>query len=128
MHSITSRGALLLSSLVLAISSAAAQLGPTVVLPAAFTPPPVFKNTNLLRTIDLTKPYSREVIAIVVENVSDEPQSDYFVPFAKDVVDRVSYVEARDKKGLLGTFEVSRVQFDAARSAAHPSSCCPDLT
>ena len=120
--SITPCGALLLSSLVLAISSAAAQLGPKVVLPATFAPPPVFKNTNLLRTIDLTKPYSREVIAVVVENVSEEPQSDYFVAFASDVVDRLSYVEARDKKGLLGRFEISRVQFNAARSVERPSS------
>ncbi|TGZ82950.1 Ribophorin I [Ascodesmis nigricans] len=83
-----------------------------LVLPPDFTPPQVFNNTNLLRTIDLTRPYSREVIAVIVENGSNQTQTEYYVPFAKEVVDRVSYVEARDKAGPGGDFIVRKVEFD----------------
>jgi hypothetical protein len=115
MHSFIARGALLLSSLFVAVSYASSEIESKLVLPASFTPPPVFKNTNLLRTIDLTKPYSKEIIAVIAENISGKKQSEYFVPFDKDVVDRVSYVEATDKKGPLGRFEVSKVEFNPER-------------
>lgn len=76
---------------------------------ADFSPPLVFKNTNLLRSVDLTRHYSREIIAIIVENTSKEPQTVYYVPFAEDTARRISYIEARDKKGSAADFEVSAV-------------------
>lgn len=118
MRSIIARGALVLSTL-LAVSSASS-IASAVVLPASFTPPPVFKNTNLLRAIDLTRPYSKEIIAIIIENVSGEKQSDYYVPFDANVVENVSYLEARDKKGSQGDFEVSRVEFNPERYTPPP--------
>jgi oligosaccharyltransferase complex subunit alpha (ribophorin I) len=111
MRSFVARGALLLSSLLTAVSAAAAssEVKSKHVLPSDFTPPPVFKNTNLLRTIDLTKPYSRETIAVIVENTSKEKQNEYFVPFPANEAGQVSYFDARDKKGPLGEFEVREV-------------------
>ena len=82
----------------------------SLVSAATFTPPQVFKNSNLLRTIDLSRPYVRETTAVVVENVSEEPQTEYYVPFARDVVTKISSIEARDKKGNLGDFEAKLVE------------------
>lgn len=86
-----------------------------LVLPPDFTPPQVLKNTNLLRSVDLTRPYSREVVAVIVENVSGAPQNEYYVPFDKEMAERVSYVEARDKAGPGGEFMVRKVEFDENR-------------
>jgi oligosaccharyltransferase complex subunit alpha (ribophorin I) len=111
MRSFIAGGALLLSSLLTAVSAVAAPSAPQskLVLPSDFTPPQVFKNTNLLRTIDLTKPYSRETVAVIVENISKEKQNEYFVPFPTNEIGKVSYFDARDKKGPLGEFEVNEV-------------------
>jgi len=84
----------------------------SLVSAATFIPPQVFKNNNLLRTVDLSKPYVRETTAVIVENVSKEPQTEYYVQFPKDVVPKISSIEARDKKGGLGDFEVKLVEFD----------------
>lgn len=104
------------SLLVLAGQSVASASSPQspLVLPAGFTPPQVFKNTNLLRTVDLSKPYSREVVAIIVENTSEQPQSEYYVPLDRVQAERVSYVEARNKK-VEGKFNVTRLDGDAKR-------------
>src|SRR5687767_10560998 len=88
----------LLSSLYSVVSSS------SVGLLSTFTPPNVFQITNLLRTVDLTKPYIRETIAAVVENSSNEPQSEFYVPFPKEVIPKISYVNAKDKKGTKGEF------------------------
>lgn len=80
-----------------------------------FSPPQVFKNVNLLRTVDLIKPYVKETIAAIVENVSKEPQSEYYVPFPKDVVPKISSVEAIDKKGSLGDFKTELMEADPER-------------
>jgi oligosaccharyltransferase complex subunit alpha (ribophorin I) len=115
MRSFFTRGALLLSSLLVAVSAASSKPESKLILPADFAPPQVFRNTNLLRTIDLTRPYSREVIVVIVENVSGEEQSQYFLPFGKDAAEKVSYIEARDKKGHRGEFEVSKAEADPER-------------
>jgi len=47
---------------------------------------------------------------VIVENVSEEPQKEYYVSFAKDVVPKISSIEARDKKGNLGDFEAKLVE------------------
>jgi oligosaccharyltransferase complex subunit alpha (ribophorin I) len=86
-----------------------------LVLPKGFSPPQVWKNTNLLRTIDITKPYIRETIAVIIENTSEEPQADYYVPLAKDTVPHLSYFKAKDKKGNGEEFSVSAVEFDSER-------------
>lgn len=109
------------SLLALAGQSLAAASSPQepLVLPADFQPPQVYRNTNLLRTVDLSKPYSREVVAVIVENTSDEPQSEYYVPLAREQAGNVSYLKARDKKAGV-KFSVRRV--DGAEDRFPPSS------
>lgn len=98
MRLLLSRGVLAL--LILAVSPGS----------CSFTPPQVFKNVNLLRTFDLTRHYVKETTAVIVENVSQEPQSDYFVPFPRNALSKVSWIGARDKKGDLGDFETKLVE------------------
>src|SRR4051794_28778901 len=65
----------------------------------AFSPPQVFKNTNLLRTVDMSRGLVKETIAVIIENTSEQPQSEYYLgPFSLDELEMVSYVEAKDKK------------------------------
>ncbi|KAJ6260629.1 dolichyl-diphosphooligosaccharide--protein glycosyltransferase subunit 1 [Drechslerella dactyloides] len=60
--------------------------------------PQVFKNTNLLRTIDASKAYIRETIAVIIENTSDKPQTEYYLPLSVPGSSAVSFVECKDKK------------------------------
>ncbi|KAF3923477.1 hypothetical protein ABW21_db0208270 [Orbilia brochopaga] len=60
--------------------------------------PQVFKNTNLLRTIDASKGYIKETIAVIIENTSDKPQTEYYLPFSVPGSSAVSFVECKDKK------------------------------
>ncbi|KAL4927395.1 dolichyl-diphosphooligosaccharide--protein glycotransferase subunit OST1 [Aspergillus undulatus] len=83
---------------------------------ADYKPPQVFKNTNLVRNINLEKGYARETINVVVENVDKQPQSEYFLPFPSDVFDRVGGLEVRNKKEPeAGRFDVAPI------SVASPS-------
>ncbi|EER39236.1 oligosaccharyl transferase subunit [Histoplasma capsulatum var. duboisii H88] len=66
-----------------------------LVLSNDFSPPKVFKNINLLRNINLEKGYVRETVNVVIENIAKEPQEQYFIPFASDVI--VGGLEVRDK-------------------------------
>jgi len=81
-------------------------------LPSDFSPPQVFKNTNLLRSIDLTKSYARERTAIIVEPISKEPQTDYYIPFASDLLPSVSSVEAFDRDNGDKILNVAPVEFN----------------
>ncbi|EWC46480.1 hypothetical protein DRE_04203 [Drechslerella stenobrocha 248] len=67
-------------------------------LGSSLTVPQVFKNTNLLRTIDASKGYVKETIAVIIENTSDKPQTEYYLPFSVPGSSAVSYVECKDKK------------------------------
>jgi len=73
-------------------------------------PPQVFKNSNLLRTIDITKPYVRETVAMVIDNISKEPQAEYYVPIPKGIAENISYLEAR---GEDGPYVVNTAVFDS---------------
>lgn len=86
------------------------------VLPSTFRPPQVFKNANLVRTINLDKGYPRETINVVIENIDAKPQSEYYLPFESSLLSRVGGLEVRDKKDAeKGTFKVEVVGFDAER-------------
>lgn len=63
-----------------------------------FKSPPVFENTNLVRTINLEKGYVRENINVLVTNTDRSPQSDYYVPFENDLISKIGGFDARDKK------------------------------
>ena len=63
-----------------------------------FTPPQVFENTNLVRTINLEKGYVRETTNVLITNTDKAPQSDYYIPFEYDLMGRIGGFDARDKK------------------------------
>jgi len=67
-------------------------------LPSGFKPPQVFRNTNLVRNTNLEKSYVRETVNVVVENIDNKPQNDYYIPFSAEVFDRIGGFEVRDKK------------------------------
>lgn len=71
---------------------------PRVILAQPFHPPQVFRNLNLVRNINLEKSYARETVNVVFENVSPEPQEEYFLPFEKGTIGRVGGVEVKDRK------------------------------
>ncbi|KAF7455611.1 Ribophorin-I domain containing protein [Pyrenophora tritici-repentis] len=86
------------------------------VLPTTFTPPQVFKNTNLVRTTNLDKAYPRETINVIIENIDTKPQSEYYLPFDSSLLAKVGGLEVRDKKAVdKGIFKVEVVGFDAER-------------
>src|SRR5438876_1992823 len=60
--------------------------------------PQSFCHTNLLRTIDLTKPYVRDSTALILENISNSTQTDYYWGIPLDLVPKLSYLEVREKK------------------------------
>jgi oligosaccharyltransferase complex subunit alpha (ribophorin I) len=63
-------------------------------LPSTFTPPQVFKNNNLVRTINL----------------------DNYLPFETSLISRIGGLEVRDKKAAnKDIFKVEVVGFDAER-------------
>ncbi|CZT14141.1 probable oligosaccharyltransferase alpha subunit [Ramularia collo-cygni] len=68
------------------------------ILPGTFTPPPAFKNVNLVRNINLEKAYPRETLNVVIENVAKTAQQDYFLPFEQGLIGRVGGLEVKDKK------------------------------
>jgi oligosaccharyltransferase complex subunit alpha (ribophorin I) len=85
-------------------------------LPSSFAPPQVFKNNNLVRTINLDKAYPRETVNIIIENIDAQPQSEYYLPFETSLISRIGGFEVRDKKNAdLGLFKVEVVGFDAER-------------
>lgn len=85
-------------------------------LPSNFQPPQVFKNTNLVRTINLEKEYPRETISVVVENVDKQEQQEYYIPFEASVISRIGGLEVRDKHNAdKGFCDVEIVEFDAER-------------
>ena len=87
-----------------------------IILPSAFRPTPVFKNVNLLRHISLEKGYVRETINVVIENIDQKPQREYFLPFTSGRVDRVGGLDVQDKQNPEKTgFELALVEYDRFR-------------
>jgi oligosaccharyltransferase complex subunit alpha (ribophorin I) len=93
-----------------------------IALPSTFTPPQVFKNANLVHVISLEKNFAKENINVVIENVSKEPQDEYFLPFSAEQMERVGGFEVKDRKDATVTgFAVEPVEFD-------PPRCVPSWT
>lgn len=86
------------------------------VLPSTFTPPPVFKNANLVRLTNLDKAYPRETINVIIENIDAQPQSEYYLPFEASLISKIGGLEVRDKKAAgQGPFRVDVVGIDTER-------------
>ncbi|CAI6335313.1 unnamed protein product [Periconia digitata] len=106
-----------LSSFASADPNASQPLLSRSVLPSTFKPPQVFKNANLVRSINLDKAYPRETINVIVENVDSKPQSEYYLPFEASLLARIGGLEVRDKKDAeKGTFAVEVVGLDTESS------------
>ena len=86
------------------------------ILQDTFKPPQVFKNTNLLRNINLEKGYVRETVNIVIENVDAEQQDTYYIPFKADAIGHTGGFEVRDKKNPdIPRFRCEVVEYDTYR-------------
>lgn len=59
--------------------------------------PKVFRHTNIHRIIDLTKPYVRESTTVVVENISNTTQTEYWWGIPLSLVPKLSYLEVKEK-------------------------------
>ncbi|KAK8206869.1 dolichyl-diphosphooligosaccharide--protein glycosyltransferase subunit 1 [Zalaria obscura] len=79
------------------------------ILPSTFKPPQVFRNNNLVRTVNLEKEFPRETINVVVENVDNAPQQDYYLPFEQGLIARVGGLEVRDKTNPDSPFATAEI-------------------
>ena len=103
-------------------------LSSRIILDATFKPAPVFKNVNLLRSINLEKGFVRESINVQIENIHSKAQDEYYVPFSAGVVDRVGGLEVRDRKDPdKAGFEVALVEFDSFRWEVFTSTLRVDV-
>ncbi|KAI2636126.1 oligosaccharyltransferase alpha subunit [Xylaria nigripes] len=83
-----------------------------VVLPTNFKPPQVFKNANLVHIVSLEKNYVKESINVLIENISPEPQDEYFIPFTSEQLEKIGGFEVRDRKNT----DVVGFSIDAVKS------------
>ena len=88
----------------------------TSILRSTSKPPQVFKNTNLVRNVNVDKSYVRDTINVVVENTDKSPQSEYFVPFQAEIIPYVGGFEVKDRNDASRpVFESEHVELDAYR-------------
>ncbi|KAK9375313.1 Ribophorin I [Lipomyces chichibuensis] len=78
---------------------------------AAFVPSSVFEIQNLFRTVDLTKSYLRESASFIIENISEEPQNEYYVAVPSEIVGNAT-------AGHLAIMEVKEKRVDPVVSLA----------
>ena len=87
-------------------------LSSKLLLAGDFSPPQVFINANLVHIINLERNYAKETVNVVVENISEEPQSDYYVPFPSWQMAKIGGFEVKDRKNTQGgLFKVSPAQY-----------------
>ncbi|KAF9433630.1 dolichyl-diphosphooligosaccharide--protein glycosyltransferase subunit 1 [Entomortierella beljakovae] len=60
--------------------------------------PQVFKITNLLRTLDLSKPVIREITSSALLNIAEESVTDYYFPVDVIFDDQLSIITAENRK------------------------------
>lgn len=83
---------------------------------STFTPPQVFQQVNLVRTISLEKNYAKETVNVIIQNTSEQPQDEYYLPFTSEKIERVGGFEVRDKKDETVTgFVVDALELDTSR-------------
>lgn len=88
-----------------------------LILPTNFKPPQVFKNVNLVRSVNLEKGYVKETVNVVIENIDKSSQDEYYIPFAGSIIGQVGGLEVKDKKDASKpTFRSELVAYDASRS------------
>ncbi|MCJ1233368.1 dolichyl-diphosphooligosaccharide--protein glycosyltransferase subunit 1 [Varicellaria rhodocarpa] len=83
------------------------------ILPRNFRPPPVFKNVNLVRNINLEKGYVKETVNVVIQNTDANSQDEYYIPFKASIIGKVGGLEVRDKKNPeTSPFKSEVVEYD----------------
>ena len=113
----------LLLGLSLAESNLTSPQSSQQILHGDFKPPPVWENTNLVRTTNLEKGYVRETINVVVTNKDNSPQAEYYLPFDYDAMSKVGWLEVRDKKNAdKDPFQVTTAGLAAVLSGDEISS------
>lgn len=86
------------------------------ILSSTFAPPQYFRNINLVKNINLQKGYPKEIINVLIENISPTAQDEYYLPFEGSVIGRVGGMEVRDKSdGTKPAFAVEIVEYDTHR-------------
>lgn len=61
--------------------------------------PQTFKITNLLRTLDLSKPIIREITSAAIQNThADQDQTDYYFPVDQAYSDNLAFISAENRK------------------------------
>ena len=83
---------------------------------STFKPPQVFKNANLVRSINLEKSYPRDTVNVVIENISPKAQDEYYILFTSSQAERLGNLEVRDKKDSKSpAFAIEAVPIDDPR-------------
>lgn len=109
-------GFAIFSSLCSAESNLSTPLSSHQILPNNFKPPQVFKNTNLVRNVNLEKGYVRESINVIIENIDSNAQNEYYIPFKGEEIGRIGGFEVRDKKDAeKPPFASETVEYDSSR-------------
>ncbi|EPQ62359.1 Bgt-312 [Blumeria graminis f. sp. tritici] len=65
--------------------------------PPMFKPPQTFQNINLMRLINLEKAYPQESINVVIKNVAQTAQDEYFIPLTARQKETIGTIEVKDK-------------------------------
>jgi oligosaccharyltransferase complex subunit alpha (ribophorin I) len=60
--------------------------------------PQVIKITNLLRTLDLSKPLIREITSAAIQNIASEDVTEYYFPVDQAYMDHLAYISAENRK------------------------------
>ena len=102
------------------------ELDSTNILPKNFKPPQVFKNTNLVRNINLEKGYVKETINVVIENTDKNSQTEYFIPFEASTISKIGGFTAKDKNAAIkGSFKTEVVEYDSTRYLLRSNTLWP---
>ncbi|RIB10885.1 Ribophorin I [Gigaspora rosea] len=80
--------------------------------------PQYWRNTNMVRTIDLSSYVVRESIAIASQNVHTEPVGEYYFPIPDGLSEHLAYIEVKEKK-TDKVFEVEKVVSDSVNQTQY---------
>jgi hypothetical protein len=82
-----------------------------------FNVPQKWKNTNMLRTIDLTSSVVRESTSVVAQNIHNESIGEYYYPIPKEWDEHLSFIEAKERK-TEQLFEVEKAEINSLKWVA----------
>lgn len=69
-----------------------------------------------MRNVNLEKGYAREKIDVVIENIANTAQDEYWLPFSAETIGKVGAFEVRDKKNTAApSFKAEPAEYDPQR-------------